>query len=129
MRRAFQAHDAAIRFESVGSGDALFDLLEARSKIDEGSALRYPDLVILDLNLPRMSGTEILAKLRGEPNLIPVIVLSTSDSVSDISRSYRGGANAFFTKPATFADTKRVAASVASFWSTPGIKMVRSAFA
>jgi CheY-like chemotaxis protein len=63
--------------------------------------LPLPDLILLDLNLPRMDGRELLAEIKGEPRLapIPVVVLTTSDAESDVLRSYELHANAFVTKP------------------------------
>jgi CheY-like chemotaxis protein len=81
--------------------------------IDGGQALEYlrregqfsdavrPDLILLDLNMPRMGGREVLAHIRSDDDLtaIPVVVLTTSDAVPDIVASYAGHANAFVTKP------------------------------
>ena len=60
-----------------------------------------PDLILLDLNLPRMDGRELLAEIKREPKLapIPVVVLTTSDADADVLRSYELHANAFVTKP------------------------------
>ena len=63
-----------------------------------------PDLVLLDLNLPRKNGREVLAEIKGDPELsiIPVIVLTTSEAEEDIVRSYSLHANAYITKPVDF---------------------------
>jgi CheY-like chemotaxis protein len=60
-----------------------------------------PDLILLDLNMPRMGGREVLAHIRSDDDLtaIPVVVLTTSDAVPDIEASYAGHASAFVTKP------------------------------
>ena len=60
-----------------------------------------PDLILLDLNLPRMDGRELLGEIRADPRLtaIPVVVLTTSDAEADIARSYELHANAYVTKP------------------------------
>jgi CheY-like chemotaxis protein len=60
-----------------------------------------PDLILLDLNLPRMDGRELLAEIKREPKFapIPVVVLTTSDAEADVLRSYELHANAFVTKP------------------------------
>lgn len=123
MRRAFKMCDDAPRFESVSDANALFQMLDEGVKTDP-EEVEYPDVVLLDLNLPVQSGFDVLKKLRGGaiPNFVPVVVLSTSDSPADCLKCYREGANAFFTKPASFVDTQRVAASIAQFWTTPGLK-------
>jgi CheY-like chemotaxis protein len=121
MRRAFSACTPKPRFAFCSSGEELF---EVYGKSDAPTS--QPDLLLLDLNLPKMNGIEILHRLRhgemaGPPTLTPVMVLSTSSSKSDISRSYSEGANAFFTKADDFAGTKDIAASILSFWQTKGL--------
>ncbi|HTZ88001.1 MAG TPA: response regulator, partial [Solirubrobacteraceae bacterium] len=63
-----------------------------------------PDLILLDLNLPRKSGAEVLAEIKSDPKLalIPVVVLTTSQSEEDVIRSYKAHANAYITKPVDF---------------------------
>jgi CheY-like chemotaxis protein len=63
-----------------------------------------PDLVLLDLNLPRKSGAEVLSEIKSDPELstIPVIVLTTSEAEEDVMRSYKMHANAYITKPVDF---------------------------
>lgn len=125
MRRAFAMLEEPPRFEGVSSGAALFDLLDGVSSSNREETA-YPDLILLDLNLPNMSGHDVLKRLRSDPNpyLIPVIVLSTSDSESDCVRSYREGANVFFTKPASFGGTKLIAEAITTFWGTQNLKSV-----
>ncbi|HEX4483804.1 MAG TPA: response regulator [Solirubrobacteraceae bacterium] len=70
----------------------------------EYASLERPDLVLLDLNLPRKSGAEVLAEIKGDPRLstIPVVVLTTSQAEEDVLRSYEMHANAYVTKPVDF---------------------------
>ena len=77
-----------------------------------------PDLVILDLNLPRMSGHEVLAALRADPTLqrIPVAVLTTSAAEADVISSYDLGANCFLTKPVDVDQFIAVVQSIDDFW-------------
>ena len=125
IRRALSVGEHDLRFESCSSGEELFKRL-VRTDDKNGRDRNMPDIILLDLNLPKISGFDILKRLRSspEPNLIPVIVLSTSNSDADISRAYQTGANVFFTKPATFAETKIIADSIVSFWTTAGLKRV-----
>jgi CheY-like chemotaxis protein len=68
------------------------------------ATLERPDLVLLDLNLPRKSGAEVLAEIKSDPRLstIPVVVLTTSQAEEDVLRSYEMHANAYVTKPVDF---------------------------
>ncbi|MGO9342669.1 MAG: response regulator [Acidimicrobiales bacterium] len=79
-----------------------------------------PDLVLLDLNLPRKDGREVLAEMRSDESLqpIPVTVLTTSKAESDILRSYQLGANCFITKPVGLAQFLEVIHSIEDFWLT-----------
>lgn len=77
-----------------------------------------PDLVILDLNLPRMSGHEVLAKMREDEVLrrIPVAVLTTSSAERDVVKTYDLGANCFLTKPVDIDQFVHVVQSIDDFW-------------
>lgn len=77
-----------------------------------------PDLIILDLNLPKRSGHEVLADLKADPSLrrIPVAVLTTSSAESDVLASYDLGANCFLTKPVDVGQFLKVVQSIEDFW-------------
>ena len=77
-----------------------------------------PDLVILDLNLPRLSGHEVLAAMQADELLrrIPVAVLTTSAAESDVMRTYDLGGNCFLTKPADIDEFIHVVRSIEDFW-------------
>lgn len=77
-----------------------------------------PDLVLLDLNLPRKNGKEVLREMKDDPELrrIPVIILSTSDAARDVKDSYDLHANSYISKPVDFDDFLRVVQSIECFW-------------
>jgi len=77
-----------------------------------------PDLILLDLNLPKKDGREVLEEIKADEDLlhIPVVVLTTSSSEADILRSYRLHANAFVTKPVDFAQFLNALRSMEGFW-------------
>lgn len=77
-----------------------------------------PDLVILDLNLPRMDGREVLQEIKGDPDLlkIPVLMLTTSAAERDILDAYRHHVNAYITKPIDLDEFVGVVASIEQFW-------------
>ena len=80
----------------------------------------HPDIILLDLNLPRMDGRELLAKIKSDPNLlrIPVVILTTSRSEEDILKSYDLHANCFITKPVGMDQFIQVVKSMEEFWFT-----------
>jgi two-component system, chemotaxis family, response regulator Rcp1 len=77
-----------------------------------------PDLVVLDLNLPRKDGCEVLSNIKADPSLakIPVVIFTTSQASSDISRSYKLGANCYLKKPGNLPEFIAVVRSMAEFW-------------
>lgn len=80
----------------------------------------WPELVLLDLNLPKLSGFEVLTHLKSQPRLraIPVIVLSTSASPADVAEAYERHANAYVTKPVDFKSFVAVIEGITQFWLT-----------
>lgn len=79
-----------------------------------------PDLILLDLNMPKKSGREVLAEIKQDETLkdIPVIILTTSQVGEDILRSYHLGANCYITKPVDFNQFVKVVKNVENFWFT-----------
>lgn len=77
-----------------------------------------PDIILLDLNLPKMNGHELLEKIKGDEALkdIPVIILTTSKSEEDILNTYKLHSNCFITKPVLMEDFDRVISSLQDFW-------------
>jgi CheY-like chemotaxis protein len=77
-----------------------------------------PDLILLDLNLPKKDGREILAEIKTDASLktIPVVVLTTSEAEADILQSYQLHANCFITKPVDFEGFMKVVKSIEGFW-------------
>ncbi len=87
-------------------------------KEGEYSTARRPDLVLLDLNLPRKDGREVLAEMKQDPRLrtIPVVVLTTSEAENDIVRSYELHANCYITKPVGLEQFISIVREIESFW-------------
>jgi len=100
---------------SVNDGSEAILFLRREGKYHEAPA---PDLVLLDLNLPRRTGREVLSDVKGDPALaaIPVVIFSTSQAKSDISGSYALGANCYLGKPGTLPDFMAAVQSMADFW-------------
>jgi two-component system response regulator len=79
-----------------------------------------PDLILLDLNMPKKDGREVLSIIKADENLkqIPVVILTTSDSEEDILRSYNLNANCYITKPVDFEQFIKVVREIEEFWLT-----------
>jgi CheY-like chemotaxis protein len=77
-----------------------------------------PDLILLDLNLPRMDGREVLQEIKDDPGLrrIPVVILTTSKAEEDILRAYNLHANCYITKPVDLEQFMKVVGSIENFW-------------
>jgi chemotaxis family two-component system response regulator Rcp1 len=82
------------------------------------AAAPRPDLILLDLNLPKKDGREVLREIKGDADLrvIPVVVLTTSKADEDIMRSYEQHVNSYITKPVDFAGFIRIVKSIQCFW-------------
>ncbi|WP_199487165.1 response regulator [Actinomadura logoneensis] len=100
-REAFEYNKVGNTLHVVRDGAEALDFLYRRG--DHTEAPR-PDLVLLDLNLPKRDGREVLQEIKSDPELaaIPVVVLTTSSAEEDILRSYKLHANAYVTKPVDF---------------------------
>lgn len=109
--------DAKILNELHVARDGVEAMAFLQRRGDRADAPR-PDIVILDLNLPRKDGKEVLAEMKGDPDLrsIPVAVLTTSDAEADVLESYDLGANCFLTKPVDLDQFLKVVQAVEEFW-------------
>jgi len=99
--------------EIARDGQEAIDKLEIDLKNNQ-----LPDLILLDINLPKLNGHEVLEKLKKNENFkhIPVIILSTSSSEIDILKSYSNHANCFITKPVEIEDFVKAIESIEDFW-------------
>ncbi|MAW60747.1 MAG: hypothetical protein CMJ94_07920 [Planctomycetes bacterium] len=100
---------------TVGDGERALDYLFRRPPYSDAPR---PDLVLLDLNMPRLNGKACLARLRADERTmdLPVIILSTSDSPEDISDSYRLHASFYLVKPGDFSELVEAFQSLREFW-------------
>jgi CheY-like chemotaxis protein len=116
-REAFAENKVRNQLSVVSDGEAAMAFL--RREEGFASAPR-PDLILLDLNLPRKAGHEVLAEVKSDADLqrIPVVVLTTSDAEEDILRSYDLHANAYVTKPVDFERFLNVVRQIDDFFVT-----------
>jgi CheY-like chemotaxis protein len=114
-REALREAGEEVRLSAVGDGEQALAYLRRQEGFAE--VLR-PDLVLLDLNLPRKNGLEVLEELRADPELapIPVIMLTSSSVQADVDAAYAAGANAFVVKPHELDAFMDLIGAIRSFW-------------
>lgn len=117
IREALQESRLLNEVKFVHDGEQLLSVLHAERKLAEEKR-NLPGLILLDLNMPRMDGREVLKEIKKHPELhhIPIIVLTTSEAEEDIVRSYNLGANSFITKPIEFENFVEVMRNVGRYW-------------
>jgi len=116
-RKAFSAGRVCNNLHVVEDGEEAMDFLNKSGKYSSAPA---PEIILLDLNLPRKDGREVLAEIKADPSLkhIPVIVLTTSDSHEDIWKSYELQANCYITKPVDMEQFANALECLGEFWFT-----------
>jgi len=102
----------------VEDGEELLDYLFHRGKYEAATTAPRPRLILLDLNMPRKDGREVLLEIKADPDLrrIPVVVLTTSQADTDIGGVYELGANSFITKPVKFDALVKVMKALDQYW-------------
>jgi two-component system response regulator len=115
LRDAFRQARVADDVTIVCDGSELLEYLRAHRSPKEGGR---PDLVLLDLNMPRVDGREALASIKADSDLcsIPVVVLTTSSDEGDILKCYALGANSYICKPDSFSDLVDIVAHLHRYW-------------
>lgn len=111
LRRAKVANHLHV----VRDGEAAMSFLQRQPPYESA---RRPDLLLLDLNLPRKDGREVLAEIKRDASLrtIPVVVLTTSSEEEDVLRAYELHANSYVTKPVDFGQFLKVVSAIEDFW-------------
>jgi CheY-like chemotaxis protein len=115
MREALRESKIVRRIHSVTDGQKAIDFL--RKPNNDPDAVR-PDIIFLDLNLPRKDGREVLAEIKADSKLrrIPVVILTSSQAEEDILRSYDNHANCYVTKPVDLEKFMEVVHTIENFW-------------
>jgi CheY-like chemotaxis protein len=106
----------ALRF--VDDGEELLDYLYRRGRYAEPDCAPSPGLILLDLNMPRKGGREVLQEISRHPGLraIPVVVLTTSQAEEDVAFCYGTGANSYIAKPVSFNTLREILGKIADYW-------------
>jgi CheY-like chemotaxis protein len=115
---AFRRSRKGNRVSVCRDGEEALDFLFQRSRYARAGSAPRPDLILLDLNLPKKNGIEVIEQLKATDALksIPVVVLTTSDRAEDVQRCYRLGANNYLTKPVQFDDCVKLVSDIQQYW-------------
>jgi len=118
LRHVIGENGVEVDFQSADDGEQLIQYLQGGGPFADRALHPVPDIVVLDLKMPRMNGFEVLQWLRREPGLarIPTVVLSGSGLESDIEEAYRLGANTYFTKPGQLAELRKIIGALIDYW-------------
>lgn len=108
-------YDQGIHF--VEDGEDLMDYLRRQGRYNDGNA-PWPDMLILDLNMPRKNGFQALSEIKDDPKLrrLPVIVMTTSSADEDVVKTYNLGVNSFVTKPFNFNRLVEIVGTMKTYW-------------
>ena len=117
MRIGFRRAKFAVNLHHVGNGEECMAFLRREAPYTD---VPRQDLVLLDLNMPRMDGREVLAEIVKDEALIqiPIVVLTSSDADSDVLTSYRLSCSSYIVKPVDFEQFSRVVHSIGDYWFT-----------
>ncbi len=118
LREALEesTHEASLHF--VPDGEALLSYLRREGSFADSSRFPSPDLILLDLNMPKKDGREALAEIKGDESLkhIPVVIFSTSQEEKDVLFAYEHQASSFVTKPMSFDGWVSVITTLSRYW-------------
>jgi two-component system response regulator len=116
--RALRLHRVANRVEVVSDGADALDYLHCRGAYAGRDRMDLPQLVLLDLKLPKVGGLEVLTQIRQDPRTkrLPVVILTSSNTEADVARSYDLGANSYIRKPVDFSQFMDAVNSLGLYW-------------
>lgn len=119
LQRAFKKAGVDITAQFVVNGEEAIDYLSGEGQFQDRASFPEPQLIIMDLKMPRKDGFEVLEWFRNmqEGTLIPVIVLTSSDLESDVQQAYSLGANSYFLKPSSDEDFCSMIKVVYDYWA------------
>jgi len=118
VRRSLEQLQAVSRLHQVEDGEAALAYIFGQGSYVDRAKFPAPDLVLLDLRLPRMDGIEVLRQVKAHPTLhcTPVVVLTTSDAERDVTAAYQHHANSFVTKPVDFQRLSQLINDLGFYW-------------
>ncbi len=118
IRRSFEDHRIANRLYTVTDGEAALDFLFRRHGFADPLISPRPHLILLDLRLPRIDGIQVLREIKADERLrqIPVVILTTSQAESDITRAYDNYVNSYLVKPIDFNKFTQLMDDLGFYW-------------
>lgn len=118
MDALIEASADGLEVHFVKDGAEMLDYLYHRGNFRDGETAPHPELVLLDINMPRKSGLEVLEEVKRDPGLrtIPIVLLTTSHAPEHISRCYELGGAGYITKPNTFTELVDMMRSINRYW-------------
>ncbi|ALF55336.1 chemotaxis protein CheY [Nostoc piscinale CENA21] len=118
IREAITVSQLHIDLHTVSNGEELMDYLHRRGHYADNTVAPRPSLILLDLNMPKKNGLEVLKEIKTDPELktIPVIVLTTSKAEENIHHTYSLGANSYIVKPMTFSALVELIETFGKYW-------------
>ena len=118
LRRAFRQASITAPIQYVSDGEQAIAYLHGDGKFARRDEFPLPDLLLLDLKMPRKNGFDVLEWLRDQPSLrhLRVVVLTTSEELRDVNRAYALGAASFLTKPVNFVEFKDTIQAMYNYW-------------
>lgn len=116
-QEALKSHKVKNNLHVVTDGEEAMAFLRRQGKYENAPR---PDIILLDLNLPKKDGREVLAEIKSDPDLktIPVVIITSSEAEQDVIRSYNLNANCYVTKPVNLDQFIKVVQSINDFWLT-----------
>jgi two-component system, response regulator len=118
LEEAFADVAPRTRLQFVHDGEELLDYVNHRGRFASIDEYPSPSLILLDLNMPRMGGREVLQEIKTDPRLrrIPVVMLTTSGAARDVMGSYADGVNSYIRKPATYVEWTDTVQALDRYW-------------
>ena len=118
VARSFEGHQIANRIYHVSDGEAALNYLFRQGEYSDPAKYPWPNLILLDIRLPKASGLEILKQIKrdGKLQFIPVVILTTSAAEQDVAGAYQEHANSYLVKPADYAEFSKLMEELGYYW-------------
>jgi len=120
IQEVFKLIESKNRLFLTKDGEEALDFVYHRGKYQDTSLAPVPDLILLDIRMPKIDGLEVLRVIKSDENLkrIPVLILTVSDRDADIRRAYEYGANSYIVKPIEFWNFANIVTKIEEYWFT-----------